>query len=88
MSLRIIETKSATKSLADLPERIQDKYHTQKKRFQTDRRDPRLHLKKAVRFCGSVLASLTRAYRALFYYHTTDTAIIFAIGHRKDIYDK
>jgi len=88
MSLRIIETKSATKSLADLPERIQDKYHTQKKRFQTDRRDPRLHLKKLSGSADRYSFRITRAYRALFYFHTTDTAIIFAIGHRKDIYDK
>jgi mRNA-degrading endonuclease RelE of RelBE toxin-antitoxin system len=86
MSLKVIKTKQAAKSAADLPSRIQDKFATQLSRLEDDRRDPRLHLKKLSGPEDRYSFRITRSYCALFYFHTSDTVVIFAIGHRKDIY--
>lgn len=85
---KIIEKESMKKSLDDLPARIQKKYTTQKERLKEDRRDPRLHTKKLKDLPGVYSFRITRSYRGLFYFHSQEVIVIFAIGHRKDIYDK
>ncbi|MEX2514725.1 MAG: type II toxin-antitoxin system RelE/ParE family toxin [Candidatus Paceibacterota bacterium] len=85
---KIIQKESAKKSLDELPNRIQKKYLVQKNRLEKNRRDTRLHTKKLKNLSGVYSFRITRAYRGLFYFHTEEIIVIFAIGHRKDIYSK
>lgn len=85
--MRVIRAESLTRSLQKLPREIQRLYFLQEAHFQSEWRDPRLHVKK-VRGLPRVFSfRVTRRYRVLFYFQTPDTAICFDIDHRKDIYD-
>lgn len=84
---KIVEKKGVKKALDDLPDRIHEKYDTQKDRLKEDRRDPRLHTKKLKGLDGVYSFRITRAYRGLFYFHKKEVIVIFSVGHRKDIYE-
>ena len=84
---KIIEKKSVEKALDDSPNRIREKYSTQKERLKEDRRDPRLHTKKLKGLDGVYSFRITRAYRGLFYFHQKEIIVIFSVGHRKDVYE-
>jgi len=84
--MEIIETRDLEKQLKQIPTTTQRKYTTQKKRLGNDVRDQRLHTKKMTDMSGVYSFRINRAYRALFFFYSSDIVVIFAIGHRKDIY--
>ncbi|MEK7629321.1 MAG: hypothetical protein AAB394_02235 [Patescibacteria group bacterium] len=84
--MRIIQTDDFKRAFKKLPQAIQRLYQIQEDFFLTDWRSPRLHIKKNKTLKHVFSFRITRNYRVLFYFHTTDTAIFFDIDHRKDIY--
>ena len=83
--MKIEKTKEFIKEYEKLPVRIQSLYKKQEKIFISDWLDPRLHVKRIKEMKGVYSFRITRKYRVLFYF-SKETAIFFAIGHRKDIY--
>lgn len=66
--MTIIRTEDFERSFRSLPEAYQRLYTKQENRFQENRRDSRLHIKK-VRGLSDVFSfRITRNYRALFYF--------------------
>lgn len=61
-------------------------FKIQKKRFQENWRDPRLHVKKVRELEDAFSFRVTRRYRVLFYFQNQDTAVFFDVDHRKDVY--
>ena len=85
--MKIIVTKDFERSLKKFPSDARKLYQTQRQRFQTDWRDPRLHAKKMHGLPGVFSFRVTRRYRALFYFTKEKReAVFFEIGHRKDVY--
>ncbi len=84
--MEIIETSDFKKALSKLQNDIQRLYSIQARRFATDWKDPRLHVKKIKDLEKAFSFRITRRYRAFFYFQNADTAIIFTIDHRKDAY--
>lgn len=84
--IKIRETDNALKSLSKFDPSIKRLYSIQKKRIMIDTRDSRLHVKKIVDVDDVYSFRITRSYRALFYFQKNTVIVIFAIGHRKDIY--
>lgn len=82
----VIETEDFARSLKRLPAPTQRLYHVQRERFIQDQRDSRLHTKKLNGLDDVFSLRVTRNYRVLFYFHTSDTAIFFIVGNRKDVY--
>ncbi|MCI0532744.1 type II toxin-antitoxin system RelE/ParE family toxin [bacterium] len=72
--------------LAKLPKRTQSMCYAQISRFKKNPRDARLHVKKLHGLGAAYSFRITREYRVLFYFHAKDIVILFAIGHRKNIY--
>lgn len=71
--------------LEKLPESVQSAYQEQESRLVDNPKDPRLHLKKLRDMDDTYSFRITRSYRALFIWDN-DTALLFAVGDRKDIY--
>ena len=84
--MNLVYTDEFRKQFGKLPVRIQTQYREQEQLFRTSSRDARLHLKKLKGYPTIFSFRITRAYRALFSFTETDTAIMLTIGHRKDIY--
>ena len=84
--MKLILTPRTEKDLETLPSDITELFRFQCTLFQQDPRDPRLHTKKLVSLAGVFSFRITREYRALFRFVDASTVVVFAIGHRKDIY--
>lgn len=84
--MNIIKTDDFERAFNRLPREIQRLYITQVKRFEENWRDPRLHIKKVRALPFTFSFRITRRYRVFFYFQNTQTAILFDIDHRKDIY--
>jgi mRNA-degrading endonuclease RelE of RelBE toxin-antitoxin system len=84
--MNVILTPRAEKDLAALSSDIVALFLSQQSLFRQDLRDPRLHTKKLVSLPAVFSFRITREYRALFRFVNASTAVIFAIGHLKDIY--
>ncbi len=84
--MNILYTKHFVRMLGRAPEDIQGLFFRQEELFKINWRDPRLHAK---RLRGQpILFSfrITRNYRVIFTFVKHDTALLTAIGNRKDIY--
>ncbi len=84
--MEIIQTPDFKSTFQKLPKEIQKLYELQESRFRSNWRDPRLRIKKVKDLPHTFSFRITRRYRVFFYFHKPETAIFFAIGHRKDIY--
>lgn len=84
--MEIIRTRDFQKAFNNLPDEIKHLWTVQEKRFLSDWRDTRLHLKKVKSLQFAFSIRITRRYRAFFYFQDTETAIFFDIDHRKDAY--
>ncbi len=84
--MTLIETGDYRTGLAALPKKVQRLADTQVARLATNIRDSRLHTKKLTDLKGVYSFRITRKYRGLFYLDAKRNIILFAIGHRKDIY--
>ena len=84
--MRIIKTDDFVRVFTKLPKEIQRLYLIQEKRFLSNWRDPRLHIKKVRTLQLSMSFRITRRYRAFFYFQDDESAIFFEIGHRKSSY--
>jgi len=83
----IIEITDFKKELEDLPAKIIKLYQKQKKLFNINWLDSRLHVKRIKEFAGVYSFRITRRYRVLFYFKDSG-AVFFKIGHRKDVYEE
>ena len=84
--MNIIRSADLERTLKTLSVDMRRFYLIQENRFKNDRRDPRLHIKKVHGLPNTFSFRVTRNFRVLFYFHTQDTTIFFAIDDRKDIY--
>ncbi len=84
--MKIIKTDDFDRAFKKLPKEIQILYTTQVKRFKENWRDSRLHVKKVRSLPFAFSFRITRRYRVFFYFQNTETAILFDIDHRRDIY--
>ena len=84
--MNIRRTDDFERSFLKLPGEIQRLYTIQEQRFKQNWHDPRLHIKKVRGLPLALSFRITRRYRALFFFQTTDTAVFFDIDHRKDVY--
>ena len=84
--MELIRTPSFGKGFIDLPHAIQRLCERQLVLLAHDRNDPRLHLKPLKGKTGVYSFRITRQYRGLFYINEQKQIIVFAIGHRKDVY--
>ena len=84
--MEIIKTTSFEKECVKLPKTIFILFNKQEKLFEQNHLDSRLHLKHLVNFDGVYSFRITSRYRCLFYFTNPDSAVFFAIGHRRDIY--
>lgn len=84
--MEIQETADFAKQRKKLPKETERLYVVQKKRFLLNLRDPRLHMKKLQGLDGVYSFRVTRLYRVLFYFQSSEAVIFFVIGHRKDAY--
>lgn len=84
--MNVIKTNDFERAFNRLPREIQRLYTKQVKRFEENWRDPRLHIKKVRTLPFAFSFRITRRYRVFFYFQNTQTAILFDIDHRKDIY--
>ena len=82
----IRKTVDFNRELKCLPQEIQRLYFKQEVIFGKNWLDRRLHVKRLKELSGVYSSRITRRYRALFYFRDGE-AVLFAIGHRKDIYD-
>ncbi len=82
----IIETDDFDRAFKKLPKNTQRLYSVQRNRFKENWRDSRLHIKKVESLPLALSFRITRRYRALFYFQNTETAVLFDIDHRKNIY--
>ncbi len=83
----ILKTKNYNKSVIDLPKKDQSLLTHQEKLLEKNIFDSRLHTKKLKGFPNDVVYSfrITSSYRGIFRL-ADQNIILFAIGHRKDIY--
>jgi len=84
--MKIVYADEFRKRFLALPLEIQRLYRRQEERFRKNARDPRLHVKKLKEHPYTFSFRITRHYRALFSFIDTDTVLLGAIGHRRDIY--
>lgn len=84
--MEIVQTSGLKKSLDKLPNEIRRIYQVQAERLLANPRDPRLHIKKIKDLKLAFSFRITRRYRVFFYFQNPDTAIFFAVDHRKDAY--
>lgn len=83
----ILKTKNYKKSIASLPKKDRTLLYEQEKLLAKNIFDSKLHTKKLKGFPDEHVYSfrITRSYRGIFRL-SGDSVILFAIGHRKDIY--
>ena len=84
----VLKTKHYIKSVRALSKKDRALLLTQEKFLAGDTFHPKLHAKKLKGFLGSGKVysfRITRAYRGIFRL-SDEEVILFAIGHRKDIY--
>jgi mRNA-degrading endonuclease RelE of RelBE toxin-antitoxin system len=74
------------KMLAKVPVSTSKLFNEHVELLASDTRDHRLHVKKLKGEDDVYSFRVTRAYRALFFFQDSKTIIVFALGHRKDIY--
>jgi len=84
--MRIAKTDDFQKDRKALPHDAQQILRKQEGLFLSNPFDPRLHAKKLKELSGIYSFRVTRRYRVLFYLENKDTAVFFAVGHRKEIY--
>ena len=84
--MEIIKTFDFERSLKKLPSNIKRLHKIQEERFILNPNDLRLHIKKLRDLGGVFSFRITRKYRALFYFQNPNTAILFDVDHRKDVY--
>lgn len=83
----LLKTKNYQKSYSSLPKKDQILLSKQEKLLAQDMFDSKLHTKKLKGFQDDKVFSfrITRTYRGIFRI-SENNIILFAIGHRKDIY--
>jgi len=81
----IRRTKNFQKNIEKLPLEIREIFKNQERILEKNWLDSRLHIKRVKILPGTYSLRITRRYRALFYFRAEDI-ILFAIGHRKEIY--
>lgn len=83
----LLRTKIYKKSIMSLPKKDQGLLFHQEKLLEENIFNSKLHTKKLQGFSNDKVFSfrITRAYRGIFRLKGQDI-ILFAIGHRKDIY--
>ncbi|MBK5215625.1 MAG: hypothetical protein JJE53_02345 [Candidatus Pacebacteria bacterium] len=83
----LLKTKNYKKDIASLPKKAQSLCSTQEKLLTKDIFNSKLHTKKLKGFPEDHVYSfrITQSYRGIFRL-SGDSVILFAIGHRKDIY--
>jgi len=81
----IRKTDDFLRAAARLPKGVQRILEKQEDMFRSNWLDPRLHTKRIKELPGAYSFRITRRYRALFYWRDEE-AVLFSIGHRKDIY--
>jgi mRNA-degrading endonuclease RelE of RelBE toxin-antitoxin system len=86
--MTVIETDDFIRARGKLPTQAQRLYTTQRARFETNLRDPRLHVKKLHGLDDVYSFRVTRNYRVLFYFHTDDAVVFFTISARKNVYKR
>ena len=81
------KTKYYKKSVSSLPKKDAESLSLYEKLLENNMFDPKLHTKKLKGFPDEHVYSfrITRSYRGIFRL-SGDNIILFAIGHRKDIY--
>lgn len=84
--MKVIRTADFERAFERLPNGIQQLYGVQEDRFETNRRDPRLHIKKVRDLPHAFSFRVTRHYRVFFYFQNAEMVIFFDIDHRKDVY--
>ena len=84
--MNVLYSHEFQKYFVKLPAKIQEKYREQEMRFKKNWRDKQLHIKKLSGHQFAFSFRITRRYRVFFYFHDPETAIFFAIDHRKDAY--
>ena len=84
--MRIIQTPDFIKVFDKLPREIKQLHEIQADRFLNNWRDPRLHVKKVKDLKLAFSFRITRRYRVFFYFQNRETAIFFAVDHRRDAY--
>jgi mRNA-degrading endonuclease RelE of RelBE toxin-antitoxin system len=83
--MRIVRTPKFQKMFERLPPSVRQRYEAQEHVLAANPKDARLHLKKLRGGFDTYSFRITRSYRALFILEG-NTAWLFAIGDRKDIY--
>lgn len=86
--MTVIEASSFSKAYDLLPTTIQTSYQHQKRVFETNWRDTRLHVKKLLGLDDVYSFRVTRGYRVLFYFQGDRIVVFFMIAHRKDAYKR
>jgi mRNA-degrading endonuclease RelE of RelBE toxin-antitoxin system len=83
----LLKTKNYKKSLTSLEKKDRILLSVQEKLLEDNIFNPKLHTKKLKGFPDEHVYSfrITRVYRGIFRL-SSDNIILFAIGHRKDIY--
>lgn len=84
--MEIVRTQDYERMRRRLPTGRQRLCTTQEARFMKNPKDALLHIKKLKGMEGVFSIRVSREYRILFYLHTEDVAVFFALGHRKDVY--
>jgi mRNA-degrading endonuclease RelE of RelBE toxin-antitoxin system len=83
----LLKTKNYKKSSASLEKKDKSLLSAQEKLLEENIFNPKLHTKKLKGFPDEHVYSfrITQSYRGIFRL-SGDSVILFAIGHRKDIY--
>lgn len=84
--MKIRKTDDFDHAFEKLPQNVKRLFFIQEARFLISAQDPRLHIKKIKGLPLALSFRITRHYRVLFYFQDLETAILFDIDHRKDIY--
>jgi mRNA-degrading endonuclease RelE of RelBE toxin-antitoxin system len=84
----ILKTKNYKKNILSLTKKDRVLLAEQEKTLGENIFHPKLHTKKLKGFPDEHIYSfrITRSYRGIFRLANGDNVILFAIGHRKDIY--
>ena len=84
--MKIIKTDDFDKHYNKLPSATKRSFLSQECRFKKNLRHPSLQTKKLKDLDGVYSFRVGRSHRALFFFQNDTTIVLFAIGHRKDIY--
>lgn len=84
----LLKTRNYKKNTTSLPKQDRILLFEQEKLLIKDIFHPKLHTKKLKGFPDEHVYSfrITRSYRGIFRLSQDNNVILFAIGHRKDIY--